>query len=71
MKGNNMRIKTELITDFMKKYGIKQHRLCILCNVSRRHLVNVLENKKEATCYTLYQISKLMEVSIVELIEER
>ena len=64
-----MRIKTELITNFMNKYGISQYKLCKLCNVSRRHLNNVLNNTKEATCYTLYQIAILMEFSIIDLIE--
>ena len=64
-----MRIKTELIINFMNKYDIKPYRLCRLCNVSRRHLYNVLENNKEATCYTLFQIAKLMEMSVNDLIE--
>jgi len=54
----------------MNKYGIRPYRLCGLCNVSRRHLMNVLENKKEASCYTLFQIAKLMDLSIIDLIEE-
>jgi len=65
-----MRIRTELIRNFMNKYGIRPYRLCGLCNVSRRHLMNVLENKKEASCYTLFQIAKLMDLSIIDLIEE-
>jgi len=64
-----MRIKTELIINFMKKYGIKPYKLCNLCNITRRHLVNVLENSKQASCYTLFQISKLMEIKIDDLIE--
>ena len=64
-----MRIKAELIINFMNKYDIKPYRLCRLCNVSRRHLKNVLEINKEASCYTLFQIATLMEITIIELIE--
>ena len=64
-----MRIKTELIINFMKKYDIKPYKLCRLCNISRRHLNNVLENNLQSTCYTLFQISEFMEISIVDLIE--
>ena len=64
-----MRIKTELIINFMKKYDINPYKLCRLCNISRRHLTNVLENNKQATCYTLFQISKFMELGIEELLE--
>ena len=65
-----MRIKTELIINFMHKYAISQHRLSKICNVSRRHLSNVLENNKEATCYALFQIATFMELRIIDLIEE-
>lgn len=64
-----MRIKTELIKNFMNKYDIKPYRLCRLCNVSRRHLANVLEGNKEASCYTLFQIAEFMDMSIMDLIE--
>ncbi|MBQ7351445.1 MAG: hypothetical protein IJW59_01055 [Clostridia bacterium] len=63
-----MRIKTELIINFMNKYDIKPYRLCRLCQITR-HLKNVLENNKEASCYTLFQIAKFMETSILDLIE--
>ena len=66
-----MRIKVELIKNFMNKYDIRPHKICTLCNVSRRHLNNVLENNKEATCYTLFQIATLMELSIVDLIDPK
>lgn len=65
-----MRIKTELIKDFMSKYDIRPYRLCRLCNVSRRHLGNVLEGNKEASCNTLFKIAKFMGLSIIDLIEE-
>ncbi len=65
-----MRIKTELIANFMNKYGITPYKLCRLCNVSRRHLNNVLESNKEASCYALFQIATFMEMSIADLIEE-
>ena len=64
-----MRIKSELIIEFMKKYGISLHKLCGLCRVSRRHLNNVLESNKEASCYTLFQIATLMQLSIIDLID--
>lgn len=64
-----MRIKTELIINFMKKYDIRPYRLCRICNVSRRHLNNVLESNKEASCYTLFKIASLMGLSITDLIE--
>lgn len=64
-----MRIKAELIKKFMNKYDISPYILCKLCNVSRRHLNNVLESNKEASCYTLFQIATFMEISIIDLIE--
>lgn len=64
-----MRIKSELILDFMNKFNIRKHALCRLCNVTRRHLINVLENNKEATCYTLFQVAKYMGISMLDLIE--
>ena len=65
-----MKIKAELILNFMGKYDIRPYKLCRLCNISRRHLNNVLENNKEASCYTLFQIATFMGISIVDLIEE-
>lgn len=64
-----MRIRTELIIKFMNQYGIKPYSLCRLCNVSRRHLNNILESNKEASCYTLFQIATFMGISITDLIE--
>lgn len=65
-----MRIKTELIKNFMNKYEIKPYSLCRLCKISRKHLNNVLESNKEASCYTLFQIATFMEISITDLIEK-
>ena len=65
-----MRIKTELITNFMRKYDITPYKLCRLCNISRRHLNNVLASNKEASCYTLFQIATFMELTILDLIEK-
>ena len=54
----------------MNKYEIKPYSLCILCKISRKHLNNVLESNKEASCYTLFQIATFMEISITDLIEK-
>ena len=66
-----MRIKTELIVSFMNKYGITPYRMCRLCGISRRHFNNIVDNNKEATCNALFQIAKLMEVRITDLIESK
>ena len=64
-----MRIKVEVIQDFMKNYGISINKLGKLCNISRKHIQNVLENSKNTTYESLEKIAKLMNISILDIVE--
>lgn len=65
-----MNINTELISTFMQKYGITKNKLSTLCNISRRHTDNLLKNSKNTTLYTIYQVAKLMQINIIDLINQ-
>ena len=64
-----MRIKVEVIQDFMKNYGISINKLGKLYNRTRRHVQNVLENSKNTTYESLERIAKLMNTSIFDIVE--
>lgn len=64
-----MNINVKLIQDFMKNYGISVHKLGKLCNITRRHVQNVLENSKNTTYESLEKIAKLMNISILDIVE--
>lgn len=64
-----MNIKVELIRDFMKKYGITEFKLSLLCDITRREMRYILNSDRKSTYYGLYQLAKLMQLTIDDLLE--
>ena len=65
-----MKIKIELIENFMNKYGISHNKLEKLCNISKRSLQNVFANSPNTTYLTLKRIATLMDMDISDIVED-
>ena len=64
------KIDSEAVLGIMKKYGISQYKLGTITGVSRRQIVNVLTGSKNTTYFALYQIAKLMDIEISDLLKK-
>ena len=62
-------IKTDLITNFMKKEGINQVEFCNLCNLSTSTFNNVLENNtSDVLPKEIIKIAEILKIELFELL---
>ena len=63
------KIKTELITDFLKERGMSKTAFCRLCKIGARTLNKILAQDPSVNLIALFKISKATGIRTHEFLE--
>ena len=64
-----IRIKIELILNFMKEQGLNKKQFCKLCGIGMDTLNKLLSNNVKIRLISAYKIAKTLSIRMQDLIE--